>query len=412
MYSDSPQQSGPNAHDPASDPETPGVSVRVRSATAIVISGWLTAALVMLLLSDSDAGRQTTERFGNAVATELAALSARPLMTSDAIALGAQTRRLIAGGSVTQAEVRTMTGEVLASAGQANLTDRRFTRRIQIDGTDAGTASISIDERAFERPVDSRTVAAGLLAPVLLALFYAGWPAMHARFTGRLGRSRVASVEIETELTDEVLALGERGLYLLVVNLFNQLALDAADRDARIAHIEAIAEQVAGLYGARLLELPGTGVLLAFEAGSHTDRCFEVICAALLLAQALTDSAMSNDSETATLAGAHRFGLHRGDPPDEAAELIDLEAVSDAVLLSATARNSTLVVSEQVFADLDRAERLLFEDQRNLALGALETTGEHCFLVHGVTDSYQVLIERQAELLNTALAESSAGARE
>lgn len=401
MYSDQDPLKAPNLSD--------GIPVsRGYTALLMALCGWLTAAVVIGLSSDADPGRETAEQFGQALATELAALSARPLMTSDALALAAQTRRLIAGGTVTQAEVRTMTGEVLASAGQASAADRRFVRRIQIDGTDAGAAEISVDLGAFDRPVDRATIAGALILPALFSVLYAWWPLMQTRVSRRRERPRVASVELEAELTDEALGPGERGLYTLVVNLFNQLALDTDQRESLNDGIERISEQVASLYGARLLELPGTGVLLAFEAGSHSDRCFEVVCAALLLAQTLdSDEHRAEQSQIEpSIKGTYRFGLHRSDYPADDIELIDLEAVSDTVLLSATARNSTLVVSEQVFADLDRAERLLFEDQRNLALGALETTGEQCFLVHGVTDSYQVLIERQAELLATTLTDS------
>jgi len=85
--------------------------------------------------------------------------------------------------------------------------------------------------------------------------------------------------------------------------------------------------------------------------------------------------------------------------PLDLASIDDLDAVRDGVLLSATARDQTLVVTEEVFAHLDRPERLLFEEQNNPALSALMTTSRRCFLINGVVDSYQILIERQSELL-------------
>ncbi|MCR9278087.1 MAG: hypothetical protein NXH85_08935 [Pseudomonadaceae bacterium] len=368
----------------------------------LVLAGcWLTAAAVLTTSSNAGTDDARARQFGQGAADQLAALAAQPLMTQDALVLSALAQRLALTADIRFVAITTLDGTALASAGTQPADNAlQFDQVISIDGARAGIASVGLAEERFKQPIATHIVALAVLLPIALAalvLLPMGWFASNVRFGRRL------EDQIELAVIPESAGLGSRQ-YVLVANLFNQISLDTDDRSVHLSDALWQAEQVADLYGGQATALPGTGVLLTFSGYTHSDRCFEIICAAILLAEmfARANGQFIEDSEPSELL--YRFGLHKvdldgteeGNPLDVVA---DHDAVADAVLLSATARNSTLVVSEDVFFDLDRVERLLFEERRNPALGAMSTAGAHCYLVHGVTDSYQVLLERQAELL-------------
>jgi hypothetical protein len=177
---------------------------------------------------------------------------------------------------------------------------------------------------------------------------------------------------------------------VLAVNLFNQLSLPPRIRDAELGRAVRLADAVTDLYSGRVATLPGTGVLLEFEGGQDAERPFQVLCAAFLLARLL-----DTDDEP----GQFRFGLHQAELPRGDDLAPDDPVVQDAALLSAVARPGSIVVSDELFVRVVRPERVCSEHLSNPLLHQLESTEPSAWLVSGLDEPHDGVIEQQAREL-------------
>ena len=95
---------------------------------------------------------------------------------------------------------------------------------------------------------------------------------------------------------------------------------------------------------------------------------------------------------------SYRFGLHQV-PRNEISNTSKSEYISDAILLSALAREGQISVSSEVNQELEDIDSVDKSERSSMVVTALSTTGPNFYIVYGVTKSYRNLIEQQAALI-------------
>jgi len=348
-------------------------------------------------------GKSRTDRFGSTIVAQLAAMASESLLIDDRIRLNVLANRLIALPEVSCVSITTVDKQLLALA--CNQPDTRngitFKKPISFENVVAGYVEVTLSEEAFRVPISRQVVLPGLvgLALSLLAIGLVGFAP--SRLTGR-----------EPQTYDDTPVqehFEESPVYLLVVNLFNQISISQSVRQEILDSAEQQARQVANVYGARVEHLPGTGLILVFDAAKDEDRCFQVLCAALLVQNLL--SALSLESVVHALPRLKfRFGLHLcssqaflafGESGEARLEgLMTSDQVNDAVLLSAVATDDSLAASADVFDLLEEPERVIAEQIELPILNSLATaTPGCCYVVQEVAPPYQPLLDGQADLM-------------
>ena len=326
------------------------------------------------------------------MATELAAMAVEPTIARDAIRLSALATRVSRLAEVDSVRFYSIDNQALATAGK-NVDPSRahFTAPIVFEDAVAGYASLVLNEAAFVTALPRLWLwGVGLCAVAASALlgFLAG-PRIRDELT------TVSDVR-ETALEDEP---QPPEVFLLIVNLFNQISLPSNERQHVLGICAERLKRVCALYNGRSIDLPGTGLLLAFDDDGDPDRIFGVLCAALLAVEVLEDL---NHGHLDNLKPAlvFRFGMHLGPDTKHLVDLIDSDAARDAVVLSGVATNHTVAVSSDLFERMPRAERFVVETRQHPLLGTLSTSGNaECQIVRSLAESYRGLLDRQAALL-------------
>ncbi len=383
-----------------------------------LIASLMTSVLIAVhwqaSLSTFDQGR--LDRFGQAMSAQLAALAVEPLIAGDRVRLGVLAQRMSEFPEIESVRIYTIDNRVVAEAGARPRSDSlNYQHAIGFEETLAGYVGITVDPAVFR----TASALSRLWLPALLML------ALSAALGYGLGRhlelrGTRPNADNPSEQPAPAAEPVQRAQYLVLINLFNQLALPSAQRSHVLGRCRSRVELVARLYRGQCVEVPGTGLLLLLSQQDETDFCFRALCAALLCADLLEEL---NDGEFAGLTPrlAFRFGLHLvtapGDisgaqtPPwiETPAALIDSDLCADAVLLSALAGNGAIALSADAFASLERPDRCLWQHQRAPVLATLNTAIPGiCTLVSDLTDAYRVLLDNEVELL---LAQSGSTAR-
>ncbi len=431
--------------------------------------------VVPILVAGLAAGtRQSLDasaRYGITITDRLAASALDPVIAGDLIALSVLVREYKALPDVTTAAVYGADDRLLAAADGAVASPARLLRSvpapvhiqaIRLEDTIAGYARIAVDaERA---PAALRSLLLGTaIGTSLMLLLVAGW--LGREIDGRLrpvrefceetgprrsparsalaalldlGRPAEAEAATDTSLAgpdsdpaseeedaapenfpddaDEIDsdALRGRQLYVLVVNLFNQISLPADARHEVLLQCEDALEQVCRLYGGRQEWLPRTGLLVTLDALSDSgDHAFHAICAALLAQRVFADLNRQRirDGKVQLLL---RIGLERviaaeadnadvdpddddRDPSDGMADLFP-DSVARAITLSALARDEGVTIGDEVLDACDDPDRLEREALQPAALRALGGSSQ-AWLVLDLAPGYRSLLDRQAQLL-------------
>jgi class 3 adenylate cyclase len=298
-----------------------------------------------------------------------------------------------------------------------------------------GLDSIGVDRDAFaprHQPLLlvialSTSVLVLLLAAVLGARLQRRLQRMRAQLESALGQQALADdpfgalaelldppaqTELEPALgMDESSIDRRRPLYLVVVNLFNQISLSHDERSEVLERCEALLDRVCRLYGGRHERLPGTGLVIVLDALSESgDHAFQAICAALLATRVFEDLNLERRRNGAVQL-ALRIGVERivddGEAPD--ADMADAaprdrtltgnfpETVNRAVTLSALARERTIAIGDAVHGACSEPARLVTRPLQSPVLRA--TGGGSAWLVEDLAESYSGLLDRQAQLL-------------
>ncbi len=404
---------------------------------------WLTAALLAIALGvlpilfaalavHAQEGAAASARYGSTIADRLAASAVSPLLADDLIGLSVLVREYKALDDVATVAVYGADDRMLAAADGSLTSPARLEREplagthitpIRIEDTIAGFARVAV------RPMDPGNARGWLLVAAALAsalLLGAGaWLGGRVdrglaivreeieEYGGQAARSRghlAALLELGTEAAAErtlpaaVNEPRERQLYVLVVNLFNQISLPAEARSEVLSECESVLDQVCRLYGGRQEALPRTGILVTLDALSDSgDHAFHAVCAALLAHRVFADlnRERMRDGQVQLVL---RIGLERvleeerEDRDVGSMALAFPDSVSRGITLSALARDDGIAIGDAVLRSCSDAERLVREALNSPALRATGDSG-HAWLIRDLAPGYRGLLERQAQLL-------------
>ncbi len=415
---------------------------RARSANPPREPLWLTAVLIAIVLGvlpvmftalalGAQHNAATSARYGSTIVDRLAANALDPLLADDLIGLSLLVREYKALDDMATAAVYGADDRLLAAADGTATSPARLEQHplagihiqpIRLEENIAGYARIALRPPANHQGQPALLLAA--LAAMGLLTAAGAWLGgrMDLRLrplreeleevTGQQARSRGhlaalielgSAISIEREMVPESNALRERQLYVLIVNLFNQISLPASARDDVLDQCEAALEEVCRLYGGRQEELPRTGILVTLDALSDSgDHAFHAICAALL-AQRVFANLNAERVRTGEVQLALRIGLERvsedesGSPPEVMAQAFP-DSVSRGITLSALARDQSIAIGDGVLKACSDPDRLIREPLQSAALRALGGSG-HAWLIRDLAPGYRGLLERQAQLL-------------
>ncbi len=361
---------------------------RVPATVWAAIGGFLAASAVTIVLVDYVLERRADvrmNRFGDALGALAAELAVQPMLRPNPVAFSNLGHRMTAFDEVVGFSVYTVDDRVLVFAGRDgnDLGTEHYTRAVTADDTVAGYARVVLDRERF-RPSVAELISVS--APFwLLAL---------AATIGLVVVGRRMALSSNARAAGR--ARGEvRAAFVLVINLFDQ-NVQREEKGAVLGLALERADQLASIYGGNAEPLPSTGILLVFDDTGSSDRCFEVICAALLTARVIE---LTNFRRAARSRPTFRFGLHRCGEPGADVTVGESEEVREALLLSALAPDGKLAVSEEVFARIDRPDKLAADIVARRAMDALAGTSLSGYrLVHAALGSYGTVIERQAQL--------------
>ncbi|MEJ2130324.1 MAG: hypothetical protein P8Y95_01560 [Gammaproteobacteria bacterium] len=372
------------------------------------------------------------QRYGNTVANQVASLAAEPLMAGDRLALNRIVTRLASADGILTLGVYTLDNRAVASVDEdISKEATSYSTAITFDETIAGYVRVGLDREIFQQPYEGFFTWAALISciGVLLALaitlalrrpILRPFLALHASAGTVLRQRGEAVAESRVPTLGEFASLAGalapkngtsttelvqgRPLYALVINVFNQVSLPRDERRHVLGLCRERAQKVCRLYNGRALKLTGTGVLALFDGFSDEDHAFQAICAALLTRDLVSDlnhRRLEQDRPGLLFRLAlDPVSLRQFEEADDATILDALrEDLQHTVLLSATARNNTVAISQAVYDSIVDPARLSLSEQRAPVLESLADRGSRWYLVEGVAESYGVLLDRQAELL-------------
>ena len=381
--------------------------VKSHAATLAAVGGYLIALAVAfgsIALLNADRSTSAMTRYGNAVAEDLAHHAVDPLLRRDRIQLGLLTNRLAARPEVRYIAIHTVDERLFVAAGRpASDSAPTYVRPVTVEDTVAGDVSVMLDADSFTLPI-TRVLAeswqfalAGLALTV--ALFHFGTHLRSGASVHKAGNARPAA---QTEM------------FVVVAELPVLSESETALRESLLARASTVARRVANLYAGHAADLPGEGVVLVFPVSRSKDRCFEVVCAALLLrrlcapGQALEGTTIDaqNPGTGGNGAPSFRYGVDVADTGIAVQDhTVKASAVSGVLLLASLGREGDLVLGEAAYRELDRPDRVWLEDLENPTAEALSPdVAKPRGKVRGIADEYEALLSRQAEVIVKASA--------
>ena len=385
--------------------------LRANAATLGAVGGYVIAvgiAFVSVGVLDAERSAEAMSRYGITVAEDLAYHAVDPLLRRDRIQLGLLTNRVAARPEVRQIAIRTADERLFVVAGRATTEAApTYSRPVTLEDTVAGDVTVTLNPESFPPPLTVilneswQFVLAGLAATVFLS-----------HFVAHLGSSRT-TVPVSTGVSQDV-----PPAFVVVANLPLRAAAHSAEREQLLTHGMAMGERIANLYAGHAAALPGSGIVLVFPVSGSGDRCFEVVCAALLMRRLLSTkadegaAALDTDGDGATssadvsddAAGAFRYGVDFCETGATIhGDTVKPSTVSNVLLLASLAGAGELVLGQAAFETLDRPDRVELEQLRNPATEALSSdVAMPQGKVRRVTRDYDALIARQAEVIAVA----------
>jgi hypothetical protein len=367
------------------------------------VSTFATAIALLLVATFTDRERERSDRFGAATARALAELAVEPMLRQDRMHLGVIGNRLADMPQIDGVASFALDDELLASTGSVQ--SLQYSEQVIVDGNVIGHVGVSLVPGAFAEH-DGVRAAAALLCLLLMPLVIAsGWalgqPDRRRALATRL--PRLPSRLPWSPAPAPVPALAppaaapepeppEVVRYLLAVNLYNQLSLPATEREFELSLCVDLAASVADRYQGEATGVPGLGAVVTFDHSDDPERPFQIVCAALVLARLLREEAPF---------GVYRLGLNLTRGPAGAPLPLNDDAIADAALLSALAKDSTLALSQPFALALTDRPDLITKPLVNPLLDDLTTGNAGCRLVTELESPYAACVIQQAEQLRT-----------
>ena len=379
--------------------------LKANAATLGAVGGYVIAvgvALGSVAVLNAERSASAMSRYGTTVAEDLAHHAIEPLLRRDRIQLGLLTNRLASRPEVRQIAIRTADERLFVVAGRAATeTAPTYNRPVTVGDTVAGDVTVTLNPESFSLSIADilneswQFVLAGLAATVFVF-----------HFGSRLGSLNPAA-RSPTGVSRDIPSRA----FVVVADLPLQSPSWSAERERLLSRGMAIGRRIANLYAGHAAALPGSGVVLVFPVSGSTDRCFEVVCAALLMRRILsekraTDANADTDgaADDAPGASTFRYGVDFSEPGTIIpGDNVKPSAISDVLLLASLAGAGELVLGQAAFEALDRPERVELEQLQNPATEALSSgVAMPCGKVRRVAADYDALIARQAEVISIA----------
>jgi hypothetical protein len=361
------------------------------------------------------------------------------IIARETLLLAALTREFRALSGVRSAAVYGADDRLLAAADEVAPTqleqdgDGVFVARVEFQDEIVGYTRVALADDALAPAGRGLLVgSAGVLGVLLLALaWFAGerlerrLAALRAAAEARLGervddddplralRRLLEPGPATPRLPEDTPPPPERAAWIVVVNLFNQLELDADACEEALAHCEDLLDLVCAIRGGRHERLPGTGLVLLLDApGARADHGFEALCTALLVARVCTAAVAAASparlrfslervagDELAALDDMAAPGTDTDGDGEEEAETLRArlpDAVARTVTLSACAREGTLAVGAAALDASGDPAMLVAHRIESPALRAAGGDGT-AWLVAGVQPPAAQRLDRQVE---------------
>ena len=384
--------------------------LKANAATLAAVGGYVIAvaiAFVSVGVLDAKRSASSMSRYGVTVAEDLAYHAVDPLLRRDRIQLGLLTNRVAARPEVRQIAIRTADERLFVVAGRAATeTAPTYSHPVTVEDTVAGDVTVTLAAEYFSVSMANllsqswQFVLAGLAATVFVF-----------HFATHLGSSRTPT-RVSSRASREV-----PPAFVVMANLPLRSASRSAEREELLAHAMAIGRRIANLYAGHAAALPGSGIVLVFPVSGTGDRCFEVVCAALLMRRLLSPNAEDDlpasdaDGNVGSSAdvdhdasSGFRYGVDFSEAgPTLHGDTVKPSAVSNVLLLAALAGAGELVLGQAAFDTLDRPDRVDLDQLRNPATEALSAdVAMPRGKVRRVARDYDALIARQAEVIAIA----------
>lgn len=376
-----------------------------RQAWLLWLVSLLTAAGALAFIATTNGAEQTRSAYSQTLADNLATLSLESFIAQDQIQLGLLCNRIaslphVAGVTIVDLGERVIANTGTGAALQAPLADHTgeiASASVSLDNTVVGYVRVQLNADAFAVAPSWRHWLFGLLWALLIPLAIVAvrnwWQHLQTR-----SRSKVVDVEFD----DAQSSVAEQ-TYIISANLFNRLGLDTSAQKAAQQAALAHAKQIAPLYGGTAQELDQAAVSMRFPDRGQDDAAFAALCAGMLWAECLqqpapTDSEQGRSVEQTSPDCAYRFGGHQLQGASHGV-LKAAEAEQEAQLLSAVASNGQLAISQVMFAQIDRPERLELRTAQHPLHEDLNTVGDCLYQVQGLADHYSELLTKQMQAL-------------
>ncbi|MCY3622391.1 MAG: hypothetical protein OXH68_11870 [Gammaproteobacteria bacterium] len=380
--------------------------LKANAATLGAVGGYVIAvgvAFTSIGVLDAERSASAMSRYGIAVAEDLAFHAVEPLLRRDRIQLGLLTNRLASRPEVRLITIRTADERLFVVAGRATTeTAQGYNRPVMVEDTVAGDVTVTLNPESFVLSVTDmlsqswQFVLAGLAAAIFLS-----------HFGSRLGSSQTTAPGSNRVSRDV-----PPPAFVVVANLPLRSASQSTERERLLARGMAVGRRIANLYAGHSAALPGSGVVVVFPVSGSTDRCFEVVCAALLMRRLLSEKetpvtdgdGAAPDDVSDDAPGAFRYGIDFCEAgPVIHGDTVKPSAVSNVVLLASLAGARELVLGQAAYETLDRPDRVELEQLRNPATEALSSgVAMPCGKIQRVARDYDALIARQAEVIAIA----------
>lgn len=369
-------------------------------------------ALFLNMLPKPAPDKQLLEDYGSILAEQLAGLTVESIVKQDRIALNVLAERIANTKAVAGVAVFGINGQRLAGYGNfADAGDFTFTEPVRIEDANAGYARVVLQPNALLSTGDfnqlAPTIAASLVTCIVLGMlifWLSHIPLPPGALQAAAGQARTGQSSSSGQTSPRLPQLpqaepdnaSDPRIYLLIVNLVNQLDLNTEARDDVVAECEADVRSVADLYDADWQALPGTGFALAVPARPGHDHSFDAACACLVLAQLC-----GRNAPHPRLAPKFRFSLQAQELTHGQLEpFSNSDDLADAILRSAVADDAAITVCPNFVEDFSRLDLLNLTREANPALAALRASdATDYYLLNSATGTLAEHIDHQVHSL-------------
>ena len=368
------------------------------------LTALLLFALILQVLPKPAPDKQLLEDYGSILAEQLAGLTVESIVKQDRIALNVLAERIADTQAVAGVAVFGMNGQRLAGYGDfADDGAYTFAEPVLIEDAYAGFVRVVLRPSALQGAADfnqlAPTIAASLVTCIglgLLIVWLTHIPLPAGALRAEPSQADLTDDELPQSAHSAAANPANPRVYLLIVNLVNQLDLNSDARDDVVAECEMDVRCVAGLYDADWQSLPGTGSALAISARPGQDQSFDAACACLALTQLC-----GRDAPHPRLAPKFRFSLQALELAHGQLDPFSYsDDLADAILRSAVAEDSTTTVCPNFVEEFSRLDLLHLTREGNPALAALRSSDDtDYYLLNSATGTLAEHIDQQVQSL-------------